>query len=195
MGAQPLHRPGRRRWVGEELKRGRRDDDRAVASGQIEGFDRLQEHRGLQRPLLRLGPAEREHVGGNVDPVDVDPLLQVVQQKASRPAPYVQGGLTGAADEVKVEGPVRPASGVAAEQVPGRGDQAAILIVGVGPAATHWADCSLLVFGVDELFRFRLKPFAAPRALHRFILGGSHEQNDMTAAGTDDAVDLLFLAF
>jgi acetyl esterase/lipase len=77
----------------------------------------------------RLLDAERQHLRRIVDAIDVQAALQIVDQQPAGAAADIQRWPALALDDRPPEGPVRPLGVIAAQQIPGLGQQAAIFVV------------------------------------------------------------------
>ena len=78
----------------------------------------------------RLGPQHRDHLGRDLDPVDIDALRQEVEQQPTRPAADIEDGLTQLADQIEVEATVVPPGRVAAQRIPGSRLEPRVLEIG-----------------------------------------------------------------
>src|SRR3712207_6581507 len=68
--------------------------DGAVLSRHLQLVQSLTLERGVEALARCRGRAEREHVGGHVGAVDVEPFAQIWQEQAPRAAADVEHGLT-----------------------------------------------------------------------------------------------------
>src|SRR5436190_5886646 len=64
-------------------------------------------------------PQDGEHVGRDLDAIDVDAGGKEVEQQSAAPAADVEDGLAELLDEFEVERSIRPTGGVASYRVPG----------------------------------------------------------------------------
>src|SRR6266516_3907351 len=121
MDEEPPHCLTGRGGIEQELERTGRDDDRAVATGQVQRIHPLAIQPWLQPESGGFRSAELEHVVRDIYPVDVDPLPQVVEQQPAGPTRDVKDRLSESPDRFDVERALRTKSGTA----------------GVGPGHPH----------------------------------------------------------
>ena len=107
-----------RRSVHEELERARRNEDATELPIDLELFHLLQVDADRDAGPGGLVAAERDHLGGDIDPFDVDPLRPEVDEQATGRAAHVEDGLAEAVDRFEIERSILPGRRVAAEGVP-----------------------------------------------------------------------------